>query len=83
MEDHSMLRLCFATKTSMKPGKPSLLGKKRNDEGFPGVIAVFFWQNEALTFSSMKIQALKLVIKRQNNEGFPGFIDVFVAAKCI
>ena len=41
MEDHSMLRLCFATKTSMKPGKPSLLGKKRNDEGFPGVIDVF------------------------------------------
>ena len=82
MEDRIMLRLCFAIKTSMKPGKPSLLVKKRNDEGFLGFIDVF-WQNEAVTFSSMKIQALKLVIKRQNNEGFPGFIDVFVAAKCI
>ena len=82
MEDHSMLRLCFATKTSMKPGKPSLLGKNEMMKVFLALLT-FFWQNEALTFSSMKIQALKLVIKRQNNEGFPGFIDVFVAAKCI
>ena len=82
MEDHGMLRHCFATRMSMKPGKPSLMGKSEMIKVFLALLT-FLWQNEAVTLSSLKIQPLKLVIKRQNNEGICGFIDVLVAAKCI